>query len=318
MKVLLLGATGLLGHNVLLRLMAEGHRVVAVVRRADGIKLPQGGWETAEGSPLDYEVLVKASEGCDAIVNCAGCTDMSLRRYEDFLPANRELCRQIVHLMNERGIKTLVHTSTVNTIGFGDEDAEMQPPFKGSFYADSKQEGEQTVLAAACEGRHVVVVNPGFMLGPWDVKPSSGRMLLAAYRKPLMFAPRGGKAFVYVGDVAQVIVNALTHGANGNRYIAVNTRACLSIKELYEMQAKVCGYRQKVLPAPNGLLLAAGRVGDALRWMGVKTQVSTNNIRQLLVSESYDSRRATEELGMPQTPIEVAIKEFYEWRKNNQ
>ena len=182
MKVLLLGATGLLGHNVLLRLMAEGHRVVAVVRRADGIKLPQGGWETVEGSPIDYEVLVKASEGCDAIVNCAGCTDMSLRRYEDFLPANRELCRQIVHLMDERGIKTLVHTSTVNTIGFGDEDAEMQPPFKGSFYADSKQEGEQTILAAACEGRHVVVVNPGFMLGPWDVKPSSGRMLLAAYR----------------------------------------------------------------------------------------------------------------------------------------
>ena len=318
MKVLLLGATGLLGHNVLLRLMAEGHRVVAVVRRADGIKLPQGGWETAAGLPLDYELLVKASEGCDAIVNCAGCTDMSLRRYEDFLPANRELCRQIVHVMDERGIKTLVHTSTVNTIGFGDEDAEMQPPFKGSFYADSKQEGEQTILAAACEGRHVVVVNPGFMLGPWDVKPSSGRMLLAAYRKPLMFAPRGGKAFVYVGDVAQVIVNALTHGANGNRYIAVNTRACLSIKELYEMQAKVCGYRQKVLPAPNGLLLAAGRVGDVLRWMGVKTQVSTNNIRQLLVSESYDSRRATEELGMPQTPIEVAIKEFYEWRKNNQ
>ena len=318
MKVLLLGATGLLGHNVLLRLMAEGHRVVAVVRRADGIKLPQGGWETVAGLPLDYEVLVKASEGCDAIVNCAGCTDMSLRRYEDFLPANRELCRQIVHLMDERGIKTLVHTSTVNTIGFGDEDAEMQPPFKGSFYADSKQEGEQTILAAACEGRHVVVVNPGFMLGPWDVKPSSGRMLLAAYRKPLMFAPRGGKAFVYVGDVAQVIVNALTHGANGNRYIAVNTRACLSIKELYEMQAKVCGYRQKVFLAPNGLLLAAGRVGDVLRWIGVKTQVSTNNIRQLLVSESYDSRRATEELGMPQTPIEVAIKEFYEWRKNNQ
>ena len=133
-----------------------------------------------------------------------------------------------------------------------------------------------------------------------------------------MFAPRGGKAFVYVGDVAQVIVNALTHGANGNRYIAVNTRACLSIKELYEMQAKVCGYRQKVFLAPNGLLLAAGRVGDVLRWIGVKTQVSTNNIRQLLVSESYDSRRATEELGMPQTPIEVAIKEFYEWRKNNQ
>lgn len=307
MKVLLLGATGLLGHNVLLRLMAEGHQVVALVRRADGIRLPGGGWETVVGSPLDYEVLSNAARGCNAIVNCAGCTDMSLRRYDDYLPANRELCRLLVRLLDEQGIGTLVHTSTVDTISG-----------VRSFYADSKREGEQLVLGAATEGCHVVVVNPGFMLGPWDVKPSSGRMLLAAYRKPLMFAPRGGKAFVYVGDVAQAIVNALTRGENGCRYIAVNNHSCMTIKELYEMQARVCGYRQKVLTAPAWLLLALGRVGDWLRWMGVKTQVSTINIKQLLVRECYDSSCAVSELEMPQTSIEVAIKEFYEWRKNTQ
>lgn len=43
MKVLLLGATGLLGHNVLQKLMADGHEVNVVVRRADGIKLPKEG-----------------------------------------------------------------------------------------------------------------------------------------------------------------------------------------------------------------------------------------------------------------------------------
>lgn len=324
MKVLLLGATGLLGHNVLQRLMAEGHQVVALVRCAAGIRLPEGGWETVVGSPLDYETLSKAAKGCDAVVNCAGCTDMSLRHYGDFLPVNRELCRLLVRLMDEQGIGTLVHTSTVNTIGFGlknhpaDELVPMEPPFKGSFYADSKYEGEQIVLAAAMDGRHVVVVNPGFMLGSWDVKPSSGRMLLAAYRKPLMFAPNGGKAFVHVGDVAQAIVNALTLGENGNRYIAMNNNCCLSIRELYEMQAKVCGFRQRVVAAPNWLLMLAGRVGDMLRWMGVKTQVSTRNIRQLLVREYYCGSLAVKELNMPQTALEVAIKEFHEWRKNNQ
>lgn len=307
MKVLLLGATGLLGHNVLQRLMAEGHEVVALVRRANGIRLQQGGWQMIVGSPLDYEVLAKSAEGCDAIVNCAGCTDMSLRRYEDFLPVNRDLCRMLVRLMDEQGIGTLVHTSTVDALNG-----------VRSFYADSKREGEQMILEAAKEGRHVVAINPGFMLGPWDVKPSSGRMLLAAYRKPLMFTPKGGKAFVHVRDVAQAIVNALTRGENGVRYIAVNGQSCLSIRELYEIQAKVCGYRQKVFLAPNWLLLTAGRVGDVLRWMGVKTQVSTCNIKQLLVREYYDSSRAISDLGMPQTSIEEAIKEFHEWRKNNQ
>lgn len=324
MKVMLLGATGLLGHNVLQRLISGGCQVVALVRSAKGIRLHGDEWVTVEGSLLDYDTLRRASEGCEAVVNCAGCTDMSLRHYADFLPVNRELCHLLVRLMDDTGIGTLVHTSTVNTIGFGvagkpaDESAEMLSPFKGSFYADSKREGEQVVLGAAHEGRHVVVINPGFMLGPWDVKPSSGEMLLVAYRKPLMFAPKGGKAFVYVGDVAQAVVNALTRGRNGCRYIAVNSNACLGIKELYEMQSMVCGYRQKVVTVPDGVLLLAGRMGDALRWMGVKTQVSTCNIRQLLVREFYDNQRIKRDLGMPQTPIEVAIKEFYEWRKNNQ
>jgi nucleoside-diphosphate-sugar epimerase len=302
--------------------------VVALVRRAGGIQLPvtdaSQQVQTVEGSLLDYDTLSCAAEGCDAIINCAGTTDMSLRRYEDFLPVNRDLCAMLVRVMEERNIRVLVHTSTVNTIGYGtaeqpaDESAPMRPPFAGSFYADSKREGEQIILEAAKEGRHVVAINPGLMLGPWDVKPSSGRMLLAAYRKPLMFAPKGGKAFVHVSDVAQAIVNALARGENGVRYIAVNGQSCLSIKGLYEIQAKVCGYRQKVFLAPNWLLLTAGRVGDVLRWIGVKTQVSTCNIKQLLVREYYDSSRVISDLGMPQTLIEEAIKEFHEWRKNNQ
>ena len=321
MKVLLLGATGLLGHNVLLRLLDEGHQVVALVRRADGIRLERTGWETVTGSLLDYSMLEKAAAGCDAIINCAGTTDMSLRRYEDYLPVNKRLCELLVRLMNEHGISTLVHASTVNTIGYGsidhpaDESAPMQPPFKGSFYADSKCEGEKIILSAATESRHVVVVNPGYMIGPYDVKPSSGQMLLVAYKRRLMFAPKGGKAFVHVGDVAQAMVAALTEGTNGSRYIVVNGSGMLTIKQLYELQAQVCGYRQKVLECPNVLLKTAGFVGDVMRRMGVRTQVSSRNIRQLLVREYYDNSHALCDLHVEQTPVEKAIKDFFEYRK---
>lgn len=321
MRVLLLGATGLLGHNVLLRLMDEGHQVVAVVRRADGIHLSRRGWETIVGSPLEYSVLEKASKGCDAIVNCVGVTDMSLRRYEDYLPVNKGLCEMLVRLMNNHGINTLVHASTVNTIGFGapghlsDETAPMQPPFKGSYYADSKREGEEIILSAATPSRHVVVVNPGYMIGPYDVKPSSGRLLLAAYRRPLMFAPKGGKAFVHVADVAAAMVNALTKGVNGQRYIVVNSKGMMTIKQLYELQARVCGYKQRVYSCPSWLLRVAGAMGDSLRVLGVKTEVSSRNIRQLLVREYYDNGLVIKDLCVEETPMESAIKDFYEWRK---
>lgn len=321
MKVLLLGATGLLGHNVLLRLMDEGHQVVVLVRRADGIHLEKKGWETVTGSLLDYNTLERAAEGCDAIINCAGTTDMSLRHYEDYLPVNRDLCEMLVRLINEHGINVLVHASTVNTIGYGcidspaDESMPMLPPFKGSFYADSKFEGEQIILSAATASRHIVVINPGYMIGPYDVKPSSGRMLLAAYKRRPMLVPRGGKAFVHVDDVARAMVVALTNGTNGNHYIVVNSKGMLTIKQLYELQAKVCGYRQKVLLCPDVLLKMVGAAGDFLRWLGLKTQVSSSNIKQLLVREFYDNHHVLCDLQLKETPLEQAISDFYKYRK---
>lgn len=336
MKVLLLGASGLLGHNVLHCLMEEKHRAVILVRRADAMRI-EGDYEVCTGSLLDYPTLLAAAESCDAIINCAGVTDMSLRRYEDYLPVNRDLCGMLTRLLDETGINILIHTSTVNTIGglwsveggkckveSGQwEDVPMCAPFTESWYARSKQEGERLVLAAATNGkqntggeRHIVVVNPGFMLGPWDVKPSSGRMLLAAWRRPLMATPRGGKSFVHVADVAQALVNALTMGRNGHRYIAVNNSGNMTIKELYQMQAEVMGYRQHIITMPNWPLAVTGAVGDLLRFLGIRTDVSTRNVRQLMVREHYRADNAIKELNMPQTPIEVAIRQFHEWRNS--
>ncbi len=325
MRVLLLGATGLLGHNVLRRLMDEGHQVVALVRSSRSLQLEGGEYEVIERRDIvDAAVLEHAAEGCEAVVNCAGVTDMGLLHYEDYERVNVRLPEMLVDVMKKLGIRCLVHVSTVNTIKLGSWGAPLEAmevgsrPFSASHYARSKAMGEEMLRRGMQRYPELrcVVVNPGFMLGPYDVKPSSGRMLLAAYRKPVMFAPKGGKAFVHVADVARVVVNALTQGSSGVKYAAVNGSAFLSISQLYRMQAAVCGYRQRVLPAPNWLLLAAGRVGDLLRRMGVKTEVSTVNIRQLLASEHFDNSPAKTELGLEETPIEEAIREFHEWRHN--
>ena len=321
MKVLLLGATGLLGHNVLRRLMSDGHEVNVVVRRADGIKMENEGWQVFVGSPLDYELLRRAADGCDGVVNCAGVTDMSLPKLDDYLAVNRDLPRMIVRVMEECGIKRFVHTSTVNTIGYSShdcpatEDEPMQAPFTSSHYAVSKKMGEEVVLEAARrhEDWHAIVINPGYMLGAFDVKPSSGRMLQLAYNKRFAFAPRGGKAFVAVQDVAMAAVNAIKEGKNGERYIVTNSKGCLTIKELYEMQARVMGYRQKVLVIPNWVLVVAGILGEVRREYGGSTELSLTNVRQLMVREYYDNSHGIRGLGFAETPIEQAIEEYHRW-----
>ena len=321
MKVLLLGATGLLGHNVLQRLTDSGHQVVAVVRRRKSLWLNVPNVEVVEGDITVPRTVMNGAVGCDAIVNCAGVTDMSLRK-RDYYAVNTGLCQTIVDAMIHHGIRRLVHVSTVNTIGYGkvghpaDESWEMESPFDRSYYAESKLNGERLILESAVRHPewHAAVINPGYMLGPMDVKPSSGRMLLMGYRKSLAFAPTGGKAFVDVRDVAAAVVNALMLGENGRRYIAVNRRGCHTIKELYQMQAQVMGYRQRVVTVPDWLMFVAGFVGDILRGLGVRTELSSCNVRQLMVREYYDSSLAVKELQMPETDIALSIRDFHGWR----
>jgi len=324
MKVLLLGGNGLLGHNVLKQLLQQGHEVHALLRSS--LDRATSEWQGMaerctlfQGSLLDDAALQSAAEGCDAIINCAGVTDMSLLHYEDYLPVNRDLCRRLVGLMERQHITRLVHTSTANTIGYGtpsrsaDERAPMQPPFSNSYYGLSKREGEEILLQASRRHPdwHMVIVNPGFMVGAYDTKPSSGALLLAGYRRPLMLAPRGGKSFVHVADVAAVMTNALDHGVHGGRYLLTGQN--LSLRQFYRIQSNTCGYRQWVLPLPNIVLMLVGWCGDLLRLCGVKTQLSTRNVRQLMVREYYDNTRAHTDLLMTETPITQAITDFFAW-----
>ena len=325
MNVLLTGGNGLLGQNVLSQLLQRGHKVTVVARKgATGMgRIESLPVKICYGSFLDPELLRQAATGCEAIVHCAGTTDMSLRHLDDFLPVNRDGCQVVADTMETLGIRTLVYVSTANTVGYGTpshpatEEDPWQPPFRESFYAQSKLQGERIIadLARRHPDGHIVTVNPGFMIGGHDYKPSSGQLLDTGYRKRIMAAPSGGKSFIYVGDAATAIANALEMGRNGERYLL--TAWNMSIPDFYKLQSRVCGYRQRLFVAPDWLLMAGGRIGDLMGKIGIRTQVSTRNVRQLLVMEYYDNTKARTELQMPQTPIENGIREYFEVTSKN-
>lgn len=293
MKVLLIGATGLLGHNVARQLLSLGHQVASPKHR--------------------LQALDEAAHGCQAVVNCAGCTDMSLLHLEDYMPANRDAVRIICEAMEAHGISTLVHVSTANTIGYhhANEESPWESPFRESLYAQSKKAGEEIVDAMALKHPdwHIITVHPGFMLGPLDYKPSSGKLLNAAYRRRVMLVPKGGKSFVPVCDVAAAIVNALERGSHGAHYLLTGYN--ITLKEFYRTQAQACGYKQLILSLPNWLMLSLAKAGDLLRFCHIRTQLSSRNVRQLLVSEHYSNKRARQELMLPLSPLRDAILAYF-------
>jgi len=320
MKVLVTGANGFLGHRVVMELLYRKLQVRIIVRHTGDIHFDLNLVEIVVGNFTDYSNLKQAAESCDAIIHIAAVTATHLLHYSDYSKINVDGTAQVVKVAEELKINRLVFVSSANTIGYGieqqpgNERSVIEFPFSESFYARSKAVAERLVKdASKKQNQHFVIVNPSFMLGAYDPKPSSGKILIMGYKRKLLFIPKGGKNFVAVNDVAVVVCNALTMGQNGERYLASGVN--LSFKDYYTLQNQVGAYRQKIIELPDFLFISIGKAGDLIRKAGIKTDLCSMNMQQLLVREYYNNQKAKADLGLPETDLKIAINEAINWFK---
>lgn len=320
MNVLVTGANGFLGHHVVMELLKRQHLVHLIVRNKQKILIDLNSVSLFEGNFTDYDCLKKAAGDCDAIIHIAAVTDTNLLKLEDYRAVNVAGTALVIQVAKELKIRNFVYISSSNTVGFGteqlagDERLTIQPPFTASFYAQSKAESEGLMKEASKEpGQHIVIINPTFMIGDYDSKPSSGKLILMGYNRRVMFTPKGGKNFVSVGDVAVAVCNALTMGRNGERYLAAGIN--LTFKEFYTLQKQAGNYRQRIIGLPDFLLLIVGISGDLIRKLGIKSDLCTMNLRQLVIRENYSNQKAKAELNLPESDISLVVKEAIDWFK---
>jgi nucleoside-diphosphate-sugar epimerase len=320
MNVLVTGSNGFLGYHVVMELLKQQHHVHLIIRNKQKISFDLSSVNLFEGNFTDYDCLKQAASGCDAIIHIAAVTGTNLLHLEDYRIINVTGTALVIQVAKELKIKNIVYISSSNTVGFGteqlvgDERLTIQYPFTASFYAQSKAESEGLMKEASKEpGQHIVIINPSFMIGDYDNKPSSGKLILMGYKRRLMFTPKGGKNFVPVGNVAAAVCNALTMGRNGERYLTSGIN--LTFREFYTLQKQEGNYSQRIIGIPDFLLLTVGIMGDLIRKLGIKTDLCTMNMRQLMIREYYSNQKAKTELNLQGNDISVAIKEAIDWFK---
>ena len=103
-----------------------------------------------------------------------------------------------------------------------------------------------------------------FIIGAYDSKPSSGKILLFGVRHGVQWCPAGGKNFVHASDVARGIVNALTMGRVGECYLLAGEN--LTYKEFFLLLNKIAGRKRLLIKIPKGIIHLAGALADA--WGG--------------------------------------------------
>ena len=179
-------------------------------------------------------------------------------------------------------------------------------------YIITKHESEQVVLQQVRDGLDAVIVNPSFLLGPWDWKPSSGEMLLAVARGVSWAAPRGYFSVVDVRDVCRAIVAAVEQGKSGRRYILAGET--LSYLQAWRLFAEVTGGRWPLFRIGPLLSILGGWVGDGLGWItGDEPGVNSGAIKIANKPRNYSSARAETELGYHTRPLRETDEDAWRW-----
>ncbi len=314
--ILVTGATGLVGNNVVRALLESGHAVRTLVRAAADPRPLEGlEVERVTGDVTDAASVNAAVQGCRAVIHAAAEVHIGRTGLERQRRINVEGTRNIADAARKARVR-LVHVSTCDAVGQGTaempatEDTPL-PPARLP-YVITKREAERVVFGNAVAGLDAVIVNPAFMIGPWDWKPSSGKMLLEVAAGRGTFAPRGSTSLCDVRDVARAIVAALTQGVSGERYILAG-RTLLWL-ELWRKFAEVSGGRRPVCRAGPLMIWIGGWGGDV--WGMIRRKEPAFNsaaARHAWQERYYSSAKAEQTLGYTIRPAEETIRDAWAW-----
>jgi nucleoside-diphosphate-sugar epimerase len=225
--ILVTGATGFLGSELIRQLLLKGEKVRAIKRVASVVpKLLKNEndieWFTAD--ILDYFALKDAMEGISKVYHCAA--------FISFDPADKKMLKKVnvegtINLLNlsmEMNISRFLHVSSVAALGESKKEElitehdHWEYSSNSSAYSISKYESEMEVFKAAAEGLNTVIVNPSIIIGKNAGNLGSGA-LFETIQKGLNYYPGGSFGYVDVEDVAKSMILLMDSNISDERFI---------------------------------------------------------------------------------------------------
>jgi dihydroflavonol-4-reductase len=319
-NVFVTGADGMLGSNVVRELIRQGYQPHCLVfpgrhtGTLDGLPV-----RIVSGDLMHTDSLEKAVEGCDAIIHVAASTAIWPGRNPQVMKVNLEGTRSMIEVAKKTGIRRFVHIGSANSFAAGtvirpgDEEGGYENRKFQNNYIDSKYLSQQLLLDEYQRNKFpVIILNPTFMIGPYDSGPSSGRMVLSVVQGKVPGFSRGVKNFVHAADVAVAAVNALQMGRLGHCYIAGHEN--MDYERFFRLVCSVAGipFRLRYIPYP--LVLTAGLFGSVWgRISATPPKLSFGMARMSAIQQYYTPAKAVKELQMPQTPVAEAVRDCLDW-----
>lgn len=317
--ILVTGATGFLGHNLVPRLVAAGYDVRALVRpSSETAFLHELGVELALVEDItDAEGVRRACRECRQVVHAAGRF-----RFWGELPAfwqtNVAGAATILAAARDAGVEKFVHISTIVVVGetpglaLIDEETPCRPLEP---YQRTKLEAERLALAYQREqGLPVVVLRPGAFYGPWGhyafnrlffEEPLRGWRICIDHGRHLTFP-------AFTPDVAEAIILALEKGRPGEIYnISSHSLDHASLNAIISDLAGISHWRFNV---PTSAVIALARAWTALsRYTHREPFYPINMAPYVFQDWNVSIEKAERELGFAPTPFLEGARQTLAW-----
>ena len=301
MKVLVTGASGLLGSSVVRALIDRGDDVTTLQRRPSGVENARD----VLGSVTDPDSVARAMAGQTAVIHLAAKVSMA-GDSSDFERVNIDGTRSVLEAARSAGVTRFVHISSPSVANSGTSlvgaPAEAADPASArGEYARTKGEGELLALAADSDDFPVLVLRPHLVWGPGDTQLTA--RIIERSRQGRMPILGSGAALVdtlYVSNAVDAMIAALdaVTRVHGEALVVTNGQP-RPIGEFVERLALAGGARQPRLRLPVGLALAAGSAVDTvwnMREHDDEPPLTRFLAEQMSTAHWFDQRRTREVL----------------------
>ncbi len=325
MKILVTGGSGYIGSAVVRELLGSKDKIKVLVRESDDLRNLDGlDVELVYGDITDYHSIVDALKGCDRVFHLAAIYAIWLPDPKMMYWVNVQGTRNVLEACLQKKIKKVVYTSSVAALGAhgknrpADESAQFNLWCTRDDYYISKFRAEQAALDYFRRGLPVVIVNPTNPCGPRDMMPTpNGQLIINIIKGKLPGYVDGGINVSDIDDTAKGHVLAMEKGEPGEKYVLGNTN--VSVKEYFDLIAQIGGGKSPSIKIPKAVAVGSGYLYQLLAEITRKPPVTTAAwVRVGSEYSFWDSSKAVNELGMPQTPIRESIQNAIDWFKDNE
>ncbi len=333
-RVLVTGATGMVGSRLALDLILRGNKVRAIFRSKESIRnfISNIGFynsdsqkivdeiEWVEGDMTDYSSILKAVEDIDIVYHCAALVSFNPDDFISLKEINIAGTSNIIDACLLQGVKRVCHVSSIAALGRYEagitvnEESSFIPGKRHSGYSLSKFHSEMEVWRGIYEGLEAVIVNPSVVLSPGSWGKGNADFF-DSIKKGFKFYPPGSTGFVDVRDVSEAIV-MMTDDDNWQKCMYQRfllSSQNLSYRDFFSKVAKSINVKAPNIKVSKNILEIFWRVVWLFSKISGRKPVITKENAQTSVRKSiYDGTKITRIIGFEYRNIDDTIAEIGE------